>query len=268
MTPYLFTRETQSGGQVTGVGVMDDRGYLWIDDHRGLHPYPTGKLWTLSPIPADSALVAPLVTRVRDILQQRADGAAQIFVETEMAKIAAAEAAAAAAKEREDRRAAIGVGDYIMVSGHTLARIVSRDDKRTRVVRYTPHLNQWGPVRTLASSWTWEVATPEEIVANLHYKELAKARLADEVARLIEKEEIKREIRAAYDEATKGLMTRARWREAGYRVKKGSFPQYSERYKVPGFRSVYRYRNFFERNQVVPLRATVAAALSQIDGAL
>jgi hypothetical protein len=217
LTPYLYTRQrggVPSGEFVTGIGIQEDEGYLWIEDRDGrLTPYSTGKMWQLAPLPSDAAMAAPLLTRVRDYLHWRAEANAKHREDQELA-LAAAERAD---QVRQARRAAITVGDHIIVSHTTLARIVSRDAKRTRIERYIPHIDHWGPVQTLASSWSWEIATPEEIVAHLGHLELAKARGREEA-------EMARQKIALREEATRDLKTRAEWREEGYRVRKGSAP--------------------------------------------
>ncbi len=162
---------------------MDDRGYLWVDDAQGLHPYQTGNAWQLSPIPEESALAAPLMAKMRDRQRKQEESAEQARMDAEIAKIAKIakyEDDEAEAREMEARRAAITAGDYIMISD-TLARIVSRDDKRMRIIRYTPHLDQWGKEQTLAKSWGWRIPTPEEIVNRLNYRALAEAHSRDEV---------------------------------------------------------------------------------------
>jgi hypothetical protein len=261
LTPYLYTRQrigAPSGEFVTGIGIQEDGGYLWVEDRDGrLTPYSTGKMWQLAPLPSDAAMVAPLLTRVRDYLHWRAEASAKHREDQELV-LAAAERAD---QERQARRAAITVGDYIVVSSTTLARVASRDAKRIRIERYIPHIDHWGPVQTLASSWSWEIATPEEIVAHFGYLELAEARAREEA-------DVARRMIALREEATRDLKTRAEWREEGYRVRIGSAPQYRERYLVPGYSTVYRDRHYFSRGQVVPLRATVAAALTQIRGVL
>jgi hypothetical protein len=189
LTSYLFTREVIGGGQVTGVGVMDDRGNLWIDDARGLHPYPTGKLWQLSPIPEDSTLVAPLLHMLTDRFRREEESRAIAEATRETVRQAEQHAAEQASPAILARRDAITAGDHIMVSGTTLARVVSRDGQRMRIVRYTPHLDRWGKEQTLAKSWAWRVPTPEEIIDRLNYRALAEGHSRDETRayRLTEK---------------------------------------------------------------------------------
>jgi hypothetical protein len=43
---------------------MDNAGYLWVDEGDRLQPHPTGKVWQLSSLRADSTLVALLLARV------------------------------------------------------------------------------------------------------------------------------------------------------------------------------------------------------------
>lgn len=63
--------------------------------------------------------------------------------------------------------------------------------------------------------------------------------------------------------STDSFLTRDGWRRQGFRVPSKACPARIEMYLVPGYRTVYRDRHLFSREQVVPLDQVDAERRSQ-----